>query len=48
MDYNLSGGGEHSIRISQEVFKHLVGEDKNTPENNRKVYLLGWASEMVQ
>lgn len=47
MDYNLSGGGEHFIRISQAVCKHLMGEDQLTSETIRQVYLLGWAIEMV-
>lgn len=47
MDYNLSGGGEHFMRMSQVVCKHLIGEDRFTSETMRQVYLLGWALEMV-
>lgn len=47
MDYNISGGGEHFIRMSQVVYKHLMGEDQLTAVTERQVYLLGWAIEMV-
>lgn len=47
MDYNISGGGEHFIRMSQVVYKHLMGEDQLTAVTERQVYLLGWAVEMV-
>lgn len=47
MDYNLSGGGEHFIRMSQVLCKHLMGEDQLSSETVRQVYFLGWAIEMV-
>lgn len=47
MDYNLSGGGQHFIRMSETICKHLMGEDQLTSETMRQAYLLGWAIEMV-